>query len=82
MLLATLDLSPPQEPAMHYERREILSLDVWGRFDLASADLVRARRALREGRGTQERVEQILADLSDLQLELDRLGYAAHEPEG
>ncbi len=61
---------------MNAERRETLSLDLWRRYDVAHADLVKARRAVREGRASQEEVDDLEAALQDVQLELEQLGHA------
>jgi hypothetical protein len=37
---------------MHPERRESLSLDLWGKYDAAHAELVKGCWAFREGRGS------------------------------
>jgi hypothetical protein len=62
---------------MHRERRETLSLDAWGHYDLAHAELVKARRALREGRITPEELQQKEQAVDDARFMLGRLDELA-----
>jgi hypothetical protein len=39
---------------------------LWGRYDETSAALVRANRASREGRGSEQEVDRLQIDLLDL----------------
>ena len=81
-----LDPLPPQAQnqviarigaAMTADRHEKLSLDLWARYNAAHADLVRARRAFREGRATETEILRHQAALEDVHIELGFLGELA-----
>ena len=55
--------------------------DLWGSFDLITAELVKAKRALREGRGTEEDVRWLRAERADIGTELSQLGEMADPTE-
>ena len=48
--------------------------NLWGSFDTISAELVKAKRALREGRGSQSDLTWLRAELLDIGSELAALG--------
>jgi hypothetical protein len=56
--------------AMSAERIE----NLWGSFDLISAELVKAKRAVRENRGSQDDLTWLRIELQAIGDELDRLG--------
>jgi hypothetical protein len=57
---------------MNAERIE----NLWGSFDLISAELVKAKRALRERWGTEADVHYLQAKRMDIGIELSSLGEA------
>jgi hypothetical protein len=62
---------------MNAERIE----NLWGSFDLITAELVKAKRALREGRGTEDDVRWLRAERMDIGIELSQLGELADPTE-
>jgi hypothetical protein len=66
---------------MSTEIREQESLELWGRYDELAAELVKARRAFREGRATRLDTIRLRTRLSDVQLELLFLDQVAAPPE-
>lgn len=55
--------------------------NLWGSFDLITAELVKAKRALREGRGSEEDVHWLRAERADIGTELSQLGELADPTE-
>jgi hypothetical protein len=62
-------------------RRYPDTLDLWGRFDEISSDLVRAKRRLREGRGSEEEVLRHRIELMAIRQDLGQLGQFTVDPE-
>ena len=55
--------------------------NLWGSFDLISAELVKAKRALRENRGSEDDLLWLRIELMTIQNELEGLGQHPVDPE-
>jgi hypothetical protein len=55
--------------------------NLWGSFDTISAELVKAKRALREGRGSEQDVTWLRVELMDIAAGLAELGEMADPTE-
>ena len=54
---------------------------LWSSFDLISAELVKAKRQLREGNATEDDLTWLRMELRTIRTELERLGQRAVDPE-
>jgi hypothetical protein len=55
--------------------------NLWGSFDLISAELVKAKRQLREGNASEDDVAWLRMELQAIRRDLGSLGQHAVDPE-
>jgi hypothetical protein len=55
--------------------------NLWGSFDLISAELVKAKRQFREGNATEDDLTWLRVELLTIRTELEHLGQHAVDPE-
>jgi hypothetical protein len=82
MYLENLALTPEPEPPTEWPLTTSEEIDyLWGRFDETSAQLVKAKRRLRAGTGTEIEVQELRCRLSAWRADLAARGEYADATE-